>query len=65
MRLGLVLDTGLSETLLRAMVRSLDAPQMEAVRSALAEKAAQLFPPATQLPRDTDETDATDSAFLI
>ena len=64
-RLGLVLDTGLSETLLRAMVRSLDAPQMEAARSALAEKAAQLFPPATQLPRDADDADAADSAFLI
>lgn len=64
-RLGLVLDTGLDETLLRAMVKSLDPAQLEAAQTALAEKAAQLFPPAMQLPQDAEDAGGADSSFLI
>ncbi len=64
-RLGLVLELGLDQPLLESLAKKLDGDQLQAVQSALSEKAAKLFPPCTQLSAPAERTQQADSAFLI
>ena len=64
-RMGLVLDLGLGETMLKSIAAGLDGQMLAEMDKALEKKMAEQFPPAGQL--QTQQNTATDSnsAFLI
>ena len=64
-RLGLILDVGLEETQWRSLTAALSAEELLAVKNALAEKAAALFPPEPQLTASRQTVKAADRAFMI
>lgn len=63
--LGLLLDFGADEGLLRKAFASLDFSDLNALKKAMSKKSAALFPEAAQLASDPKFTAATDAAFII
>ena len=64
-KMGLVLDVGLGEDLLKKLSRVLDMEELRTVQAAFSKKMAEKFPPVTQLSGDTVKERKPDSAFLI
>lgn len=64
-RLGLLLDFGADEDVLRATAAALEGVQLRQLRTAMAHKAAGLWPARTQLPAQGREAEPLDAAFLI
>lgn len=64
-RLGLLLDFGADEDILRASAAALDCGQLQQLRASMSKKAAGLWPALTQLPGSRREEAAVDAAFLI
>ena len=60
-----ILDLGLEEPVLRAMVEHMEGGQLEKACKALEDKVAQLFPPMPQLPGDDRSGMEVESAYLI
>lgn len=63
--LGLVLDFGADEQTLRSAAQALDNGQLRQWKQSMAQKAATLFPPQTQLPKAGDGGEHMDTAFMI
>lgn len=63
--LGLLLDFGASEELLKKAFGALEGQELGALRAAMAKKAAELFPPAAQLPGAKEKPAAMEAAYLI
>ena len=64
-RLGLLLDFGADEDILRATAAALAGEQLQQLRASMAKKAAGLWPARTQLPGSTRGSEEMDTAFLI
>ena len=64
-KMGLLLDLGLEEDLWRKLAMALDTEELRQVRQAFSRKAAELFPPVTQLGAGFRQEQKPDSAFLI
>lgn len=63
--LGLLLDFGADEEVLRKAFSSLNATELSALKDAMAKKTAELFPPHSQLPRANATPNGIDDAFII
>lgn len=63
--LGLLLDFGASEALLRKCFGALEPQELHELKGEMAKKAAALYPPQSQLPKAGGEEPAVESAFLI
>lgn len=63
--LGLLLDFGADEGLLRKSFGALDFSDLDALKKAMSKKSAALFPEKTQLGTDPQFTAAADAAFMI
>lgn len=63
--LGLLLDFGADEGLLRKAFGSLDFSDLNALKKAMSQKSAALFPEAAQLATDPQFAAAADAAFMI
>ena len=63
--LGLLLDFGADETTLHKAFSALDSAELSALKNALAQKAAVLFPSAPQLPAAKSAQGALDAAYII
>lgn len=63
--LGLTLDFGADEAILRKSARALDDAELTRLRAAMEEKAAALLPLYVQLPQKGNQSNAVDSAYLI
>lgn len=63
--LGLLLDFGADEELLRKAFGSLDFSDLNALKKAMSKKSAALFPEAAQLATDPKFAAAADAAFII
>lgn len=64
-RLGLILDVGLSEKTLQAVAERLEPEELEQVQQALQQKAAELFPPQPQLAQSVPAGSVCGSEFMI
>ena len=64
-RLGLTLELGVEEPVLRNLAGSAKAEDLLALREALEEKAAQILPVVTQLGGNLRKAEAVESGFLI
>lgn len=64
-RLGLTLELGVEEPVLRRLAGSAKAEDLLALREALEEKAAQMLPVVTQLGGNLRKAEAVESGFLI
>jgi hypothetical protein len=64
-KLGLLLDTGLEQELWQKLAMALDTEELYQVQAAFSKKAAEKFPPVTQLPLEEHKSEKADSAFLI
>ncbi len=64
-RLGLALDQGFSEKLLRASAERMSHEELQAWERLLETKIAELYPPAPQLPGLKPENTATHSEYMI
>ena len=64
-RLGLLLDFGADEDILRATAAALAGEQLQQLRASMAKKAAGLWPARTQLPGSGRGGEELDAAFLI
>jgi hypothetical protein len=62
--MGLILDFGATETVLRAAAQALDHAQLSELHKAMEQKTAALFPPKSQLSA-SHAGEVLDSAFLI
>lgn len=62
---GLLLDLGLSEDLLTKLAMALDVEELRTVQMAFSKKAAEKFPPRTQLFGSFQRQEKPDSAFMI
>lgn len=63
--LGLLLDFGATEATLKRAFGALEGQELEKLRAAMAKKAAELFPPAAQLPGAKTKPAAMEAAYLI
>lgn len=63
--LGLLLDFGADEAILRKAFSALDSAELSALKDALAQKAAVLFPSSVQLPTAKGTQGALDAAYII
>lgn len=63
--LGLLLDLGADEAILRKAFSALDSAELAALNNALAQKAAASFPSSPQLPPAKGNQDALDAAYII
>ena len=64
-KMGLLLDLGTEERLLRKMTAALSVEELISVQTALSRKLATVMPLTTQLSKPPAEKKSTDSAFLI
>lgn len=64
-KMGLLLDLGLEEDLWEKLAMALDVEELSAVQMAFSKKAAEKFPPQTQLFGKVENDIKPDSAFLI
>ena len=64
-RLGLLLDMGVDEQILRRMAKAMGSEDLMQMRKALEKKRAELFAPAPQLQTGKEIAREHDSAFLI
>ena len=63
--LGLLLDFGASEAVLRKAAAALDGEALCVWRKEMREKAAELFPPQAQLPGAGSRQPAVEAAYMI
>lgn len=63
--LGLLLDFGAEEGVMRKAFSALEATELAALKDTMARKAAALFPPQSQLPRANATPNGIDDAFII
>lgn len=63
--LGLLLDFGAQEEILRKSFSALDFAELHTLKNAMAKKAAALFPAQTQLPNADTKAVAMDAAYII
>lgn len=63
--LGLLLDFGADEATLRKAFSALDSTELSALKNAMAQKAAVLFPSSPQLPAAKSAQGALDTAYII
>ena len=63
--LGLLLEFGASEEILRKAAAALTGTELRAWKHAMEQKSAALFPPQTQLPAGGSGTDTLEAAYLI
>ncbi|MBQ3357026.1 MAG: hypothetical protein IJG45_07955 [Oscillospiraceae bacterium] len=63
--LGLLLDFGADEAILRKAFSALESAELSALKDAMAQKAAALFPPSAQLPANKNARGAMDAAYII
>ena len=63
--LGLLLDFGADEAILHKAFSALDSSELSALKQALAQKAAVLFPSSPQLPTAKGAQGALDAAYII
>ena len=63
--LGLLLDFGADEAILRKAFSALESAELSALKDAMAQKAAALFPPSAQLPANKNARGAMDAAYFI
>lgn len=63
--LGLLLDFGAEEGTLQKAFSALNGEELSALKTAMAQKAAALFPPATQLPVAKGKPAAFEAAYMI
>lgn len=63
--LALLLDFGADEAILRKCFEPLGAQELHELKRAMAQKAAELYPPKAQLPKANGGQTAMESAFLI
>ena len=63
--LGLLLDFGASEAVLKKAAAALDGEALCAWRTQMREKAAELFPPQAQLPGAGSRQPAVEAAYMI
>ena len=64
-RLGLALDLGVAEPVLRSMAGTAKAEDLLALKAALEERLAEMMPVCTQLGGSMQKADAVESGFLI
>lgn len=64
-RLGLVLDIGLTDGQWRELTKALPVESLLAVKETMGRKAAMLFPSAPQLTAPAEAADKADTAFII
>lgn len=64
-RLGLMLELGLPEDVLRAMASALEAKQLQKAEQAWKKKTAALYPPVSQLCVKQEKKREEDGAFLV
>ncbi len=64
-KLGLLLDMGAEADLLQRMAKAMDSEDLMQLKTALAKKRAELFPPAPQLQAEKQILQKPDGAFLI
>lgn len=63
--LGLLLDFGADEAILQKAFSALDSAELSALKNAMAQKAALLFPSSPQLPAAKNAQGALDAAYII
>ena len=63
--LGLLLDFGAEEALLRKAFSALSGEELTRLKAAMAKKSAALFPPGAILPSTNDHPAAMEAAFMI
>ena len=63
--LGLLLDFGASEEILKKAAASLNGDELLAWREEMRKKTAELFPPQSQLPTAGSKPAALESAYMI
>lgn len=63
--LGLLLDFGADEAILSKAFSALDSTELSALKNAMAQKAALLFPSAAQLPAANNAQGVLDAAYII
>ena len=63
--LGLLLDFGADEAILRKAFSALESAELSALKDAMAQKAAALFPPSAQLLANKNARGAMDAAYII
>lgn len=63
--LGLLLDFGAEEEILRKAFSALSGEELTRLKAAMAKKSAELFPPGAILPNATDHPAAMEAAFMI
>lgn len=64
-KMGLLLDLGLGEDLWKKLAMALDVEELRTVQMAFSKKAAEKFPPRTQLSGCAKKQEKPDSAFMI
>lgn len=64
-KLGLLLDMGVEADVLQRMAKAMDSEDLMHLKTALAKKRAELFPPAPQLQAEKQAGQKPDGAFLI
>lgn len=63
--LGLLLDFGADEAILRKCFATLGAQELHELKESMARKAAELYPPQAQLPKANGGQNAVEAAYLI
>lgn len=63
--LGLLLDFGAEEEILRKAFSALSGEELTRLKAAMTKKSAELFPPGAILPNATDHPAAMEAAFMI
>ena len=64
-RLGLSLELGISEPVLRSLAKTAAAEDLLALKTALEERLNEMLPVTTQLPGSTGRGESVESGFLI